>query len=76
MKYKDSDVIRNSKLFSSSRPFLLVLFLRSLIFHALFCGVFVPHFPPQIEVPIPEQFVSKITADGKLLSGVSDLYTH
>ena len=32
--------------------------------------------PLQIEVPIPEQFVSRITPDGKLASGVSDLYTH
>lgn len=29
-----------------------------------------------VELPIPEQFVTKIGKDGKLSSSVSELYTH
>jgi hypothetical protein len=31
--------------------------------------------PPQVEMPIPEQFVSKISPDGKLTTTVSELYS-
>ena len=31
---------------------------------------------PQLELPIPEQFVTKIQEDDTLVSDISDLYSH